>query len=157
SDSRETLKKQQTVPEKGKEKSFEKYLKKGKLTKEQEEQFMELMNKYQKIYAIDGTKLGKTNVVQCEINTGYNKPIAGRAYKESLEHKKLIKEHVDAMLKDGVIEPANGPWASPVVIVPKKDGTKRFCVDYRRINNVTEVDAHPLPRIDELLELFESA
>ena len=61
------------------------------------------------------------------------------------------------MLKNGVIRKAKGPWGSPVVIVDKKDGTKRFCIDYRKINDITVTDAYPLPRIDDLLERFRKA
>jgi hypothetical protein len=56
------------------------------------------------------------------------------------------------MLKRGVIEPSKSPWSSPVVLVTKKDGTTRFCVDYRALNNVMIKDAYLLPRVDECLD-----
>src|SRR5215475_3453521 len=61
------------------------------------------------------------------------------------------------MEEAGVIRKSYGPWASPVVIVEKKDGSNRFCVDYRKINDITITDAYPLPRIDDLLEKFRVA
>ena len=56
------------------------------------------------------------------------------------------------MLDKDVIQPSNSPWASPVVLVRKKDGTSRFCVDYRKVNSVTRKDAYPLPRINDVLD-----
>ena len=64
---------------------------------------------------------------------------------------------VQQMLASDVIRPSNSPWASPVVMVKKKDGSLRFCVDFRQLNAATVKDAHPLPRIDDLLDTLHGA
>ena len=64
---------------------------------------------------------------------------------------------VQQMLTSGVIRPSNSPWASPVVMVKKKDGSLRFCVDFHQLNASTIKDAHPLPRIDDLLNSLHGA
>ena len=64
------------------------------------------------------------------------------------EHK-AIQSFIDDGLKEGVIEPSDSPWSSPLLPVPKKDGTSRICVDYRALNKLTKLNAYPLPRIDE--------
>ena len=56
------------------------------------------------------------------------------------------------MMKNKVIRPSTSPWSSPIIMVRKKDGSWRFCIDFRKLNSVTHKDAYPLPRIDETLE-----
>ena len=69
----------------------------------------------------------------------------------------IIKGEVDAMLLAGIVVPSHSPWASPVVLANKPDGTKRFCIDYRPLNEVTIGDAFPLPRIDDTLDRLGGA
>lgn len=99
---------------------------------------------------IDQDNLGCTNVVKHKIVTS-SEPIKQRYYPVSPFKQKLIDEELDQMLKLGVIEKSTSGWSSPVLMVPKKDGTFRFCVDFRKLNSVTEKDAYPLPYISSIL------
>jgi hypothetical protein len=58
-------------------------------------------------------------------------------------------KQIEDMLDNGIISPSTSPWASPIVLVRKKSGELRFCIDYRRLNQITRNDAHPLPRVDD--------
>ena len=68
-----------------------------------------------------------------------------------------LDKQVEEMLNQDIIETSKSPWSSPVVLVHKKDGSFRFCVDYRRLNIVTSKDAHPLPRVDDCLDALSGA
>ena len=61
------------------------------------------------------------------------------------------------MLEKDVIQPSSSPWASPIVLVQKKDGSTRFCIDYRKVNTVTRKDAYPMPRVDDTLDTLAGA
>ena len=74
-----------------------------------------------------------------------------------LAKKREAQQAMEEMHNAGMIEPSLSPWASPVVLVRKKDGTTRFCVDYRKLNHVTKKDSYPLPRIDDTLEALAGA
>jgi hypothetical protein len=75
------------------------------------------------------------------------------AYQMTKQRKEILKNEIEKMLIDDVIEPCESPWVSPVVLVPKNDNSWRVCIDYRKLNSVTKADKYPLPRIEELLHL----
>nr|XP_033811906.1 uncharacterized protein LOC117365533 [Geotrypetes seraphini] len=100
---------------------------------------------------------GKTGVVSHDIITVPGKVIRVRPYRLSEEKKALVEELVQEMLTLGVIETSQSPWCSPIVIVPKADGTPRFCIDFRQVNEVSQFDAFPMPRVEELLDRLGSA
>lgn len=89
--------------------------------------------------------------VEHHIKTGAHEPISNHPYRLSPKMKILLKHEIDNMLQKGIIDEIESPWAFPVVLIPKKDGTVRLCVDYRRLNAITTTDTYPLPRIDDLL------
>ena len=106
----------------------------------------------------DTSRPGRTNVIQHEINTGNNSPIALKPYyRRSPLEKEFIKEEIDRMLKENIISPSDSPWSAPVVVAKKKNGKFRFCVDYRQLNQITIKDQYPLPRINDLLDTFGKA
>ena len=80
------------------------------------------------------------------------RPFFSHPYRAGPEARKIIQQHVDELLGQDVIEPSKSPWASPVVLAEKADGTKRFCVDYRRLNAATIKDRYPIPRMEDCLD-----
>ena len=80
------------------------------------------------------------------------KPIAQRSYRAPLLRRQLISDCVDDMVHQGIIRPSMSSWSSPVTIVPKADGTPRFCVDYRKLNAITPPDYYQLPFISSILD-----
>lgn len=85
------------------------------------------------------------------IHTGKQPPIHSRMYRTELIKQQHITKTINEMLENGQIEKSHASWSSPVLLVKKKDGTYRFVVDYRQLNNITERDSYPLPRISDTL------
>ena len=85
------------------------------------------------------------------------KPVRSAPYRAGPKARKAESEEVERMPRAGFIEPAQSEWASPVVLVPKPDGTLRFCVDYRRLNAITVRDKYPLPQMDECIDSLGEA
>ncbi|XP_060796136.1 uncharacterized protein LOC132898493 [Neoarius graeffei] len=101
--------------------------------------------------------LGQTNVLSHKIYVTQNIPIRQKPYRVSPVKQKIMEDLIREMLEAGVIEPSSSAWASPVVLIPKKTGGYRFCVDYRKLNSVTHTDAYPIPTIQEILESLSGA
>jgi hypothetical protein len=98
-----------------------------------------------------------TNVMH-QINVGDATPIRQTwSYRSSAQERSVMRDEVSDMLLKNVIEKSSSPWASPVVLVKKKDNSWRFCIDFRRLNAVTKKDVYPLPRIDDALDSLHGA
>ena len=104
------------------------------------------------VFAVDDDERGEVKDVQHGIDPGGSTPIRQAPRRVPFAVRPQLAKLVEDMLHGGVIQESCSPWASPVVLVRKKDGSLRFCVDYRRLNAVTRKDVFPLPRIDDLLD-----
>ncbi|KAK3105091.1 hypothetical protein FSP39_017124 [Pinctada imbricata] len=122
------------------------------LTEDQKADLKSLLIKYQDIFSKSSQDIGQTNAVQHRINTGTAPPIRQPPRRLPFGKREIEKEEIQKMLEKGVIEPSSSPWSSCIVLVNKRDGTTRFCVDYRKLNDVTIKDAYPLPSVDECLD-----
>ena len=118
----------------------------------QEKALRKLLDQYEDIFSKGEHDFGKTNVVTLKFDTGDHPPIKQRPYKKLFAERPKVDQHINDMLEAAVISPSNSPWASPIVIVPKKDGTKRICVDYRKgVNKVLRNNSYPLSDISDIL------
>ena len=100
------------------------------MTEEQKKQLQQLENEYRDIFALSPQELGRTNLVQHTIHTGDAPPIRMRPYRVPEAQKKRIEKCIDDMLEQDIIRPTTSPWASPVVLVKKPDGSHRFCAEF---------------------------
>lgn len=124
------------------------------LTKSQISDVKQLMRKYNNVFAYNG-QIGRTDLTEHRIELIEGaKPIAEPLRRHAEVEKLAVKEQVADMLKKGIIEESKSPWASAYVLVRKKNGTWRFCVDYRRVNEVTKKNVYPLSRLDDCLDFM---
>lgn len=115
----------------------------------------DLLERYKGLW--DG-QLGRMDITPHRITLKEGaKPVRSQPYRTGLHHRDLIKDQVAKQSKLGVIEPSQAEWSFPVVLVPKPDGSPRFCVDYRRLNDLTVNDAYPLPRMDDCIDFLGEA
>ncbi|UYV74813.1 hypothetical protein LAZ67_12001112 [Cordylochernes scorpioides] len=117
--------------------------------KEQKE-LKQVLERYGDLFS---SRLGRTNLAKHRIDTEDAKPIKHKPYRVSAKERGIIKDQIDEMLTEGIIRPSSSPWSFPVILVKKRDGKYRFCVDYRKLNNVTVKYVYSIPRIDETSDL----
>jgi hypothetical protein len=127
------------------------------LSEEERSAVFELLSKYLRCFPSADGELGFTNMAEHFIDTGDAQPISCVPYRVSAMERKIIIEKVADMLKQGIIRPSFSPWAAPVVLVKKKSGDFRFCIDFRRLNAVTKRDVYPLPRLDDVFDRLAGA
>ena len=107
--------------------------------------FGDLFRSYRDVFAFTDDQLGKNSLVQHVIDNGDALPIKQRPYRTSPKCKQEIDRQVEDMLQKGIIREFVSPWSSPVVLVKKRNGNFRFCVDLRKVNVVTRKDSFPMP------------
>ena len=122
------------------------------LSAEQKEKATQFIRAHADVFSSSATDLGRNAFLPHRINTGDHSPVKQPLRRQPYAHLAEIERNVQEMLASKVIEPASSPWSSNVLLVRKKDGSMRFCVDYRKLNEITIKDSYPLPRIDSCLE-----
>ena len=126
---------------------------------EQAEQARSLLKEYHDIFSLEKRDMGHTNATKHKIvlKDPDTPPFTEHFHRIPPPQLDEVREHLKLMLDAGVIRPSNSPWCNAVVLVRKKDGSLRFCIDFRKLNSLTVKDSHLLPRICETLESLNGA
>ena len=122
------------------------------LTVKEEKKVMKLVEKYSDIFSKDKRNLGRTDLIKHELHTTEALPIKQKPFRLLKQHMKQARNQLEEIIEDGIVEKSTSPCCSPVVLAKKKDGTLRFCTDFRKLNAITITDAYPLPRVDDALD-----
>jgi len=120
-------------------------------------ELIKMLREYVDVFSTGKHDLGKTSLAAHPIDTGDARPIRQTLRRRPFHLLDKIDEYVVKMVEAGVIEPGCSPLTSNLAVVSKKDGSLRFCVDYRKLNSVTRRDAYPLPRINSCLDVLSGA
>ncbi|GBO22965.1 Retrovirus-related Pol polyprotein from transposon 297 [Araneus ventricosus] len=122
------------------------------LNEEQRIAMRELLQEFQNLFSTSVSDVGHCNLTQHRIYTGNHPPINQYLRRLPLSKKEEAERLVKEMVDNGITEESSGPWTLPILLVKKKDGSTGFCVDYRKLNEITIKDSYPLPRIDDTLD-----
>jgi predicted aspartyl protease len=120
-------------------------------------EFRDLFRLHADVFATSTEELGRCTIGVHTIDTGDAKPIKQKAYRCSQPENDFLERTITELEQQGIVEPSQSAWASPVVVVPKKDGGKRICVDLRKVNMATRGDSFPMPNAEDLIDDLESA
>ena len=122
------------------------------IPKNEREQLVTLLGRYHNVFSLVEGERGETDLTSIHISTGDATPKKHPVRRVPFAVRREVARQLAHMQEQGVIQPSSSPWASAIVLVRKKDGSLRICVDYRHLNSVTKSDTFPLPRIDDLLD-----
>ena len=131
---------------------------KSNLTFDQQNQLKNLLNEFHDIFTKDEHDLGKTDIVQHKIDVGDHPPIKSTPYRVPYSQQSIISQVKSmSMIENNIIKSLASPWSSSVVLVKKKNGSQRFCTDFRKLNSITKKENYPLPRINETIDSLGNA
>ena len=138
-----------------------------------EQGFEELCEEYGQAFSKNNEDIGRTKLVQMDIDTGDSPPVSSRPYMLPLKHYEWVQREIESLEQAGVITKSMSSWASPIVVVPKKSAPgeppkRRLCVDFRKVNELQQevitagktkgqISLHPLPKIDEMYAKLKGA
>ena len=105
-------------------------------------------------FAEDERQIGTTPLIKMSIDTGDACHIAKKPYTLALKHYVWVKEEIDNLLEAGVIRESHSSWSAPIVVVPKGNGGKRLCLDYRALNEITRTYVSPMPIVVDIFSKF---
>ena len=124
------------------------------LNGEQKGQLQEVVKKYEHIFT---DVPGHANIIEHEVKLTSDKPVRSKPYTIPYNARESLKRDIRDMEKMGVIRESKSPYSSPVVIVRKKDGTNRVCVDFHKLNRITEFDPTPMPTAEDIFQKMSKA
>ena len=115
-------------------------------------QVKNLLLEFQSVFGDSKGNIGRTSLIQHKINTGEAKPIKQRPRPVPIHHREALDKAMRELIEKDLIEPSSSPWCAPIVLVKKKDGSLRTCVDYRLLNAVSKKDSYPAPSAQSSLD-----
>ncbi len=127
------------------------------LSADQKKLLLMVLRQFPTTFADGAFKPGTVDGVTCEVDTGDTRPIHISRHRNTPEKDKALREQLQEMLENGIIEPGKGEWGFPTVLVKKADGSFRMCVDFRALNEVMKVDKYPIPLIEETIDHLRGA
>lgn len=124
------------------------------ISPQENQQLVSLLNQYRQCFASCLSELGTTTVGEMSIKLSSDEPVVYRPYRLSIREKEVVRNMVSELLENGIIQPSTSQYASPVVLVRKKTGEYRLCIDYRALNKKTVRENYPMPLIDDQLDML---
>ena len=145
----------------------------AEITEETHRQFKQMCDRHPEVFSKNNKDIGRTTLMEMEIDTGDSLPVAQNPYTLPLKHHEWVRKEIETLGKARVIECSLSPWASPVIVVPKKSAPdkpprRHLCVDYRKVNSLQQeikrtdrgtgcLSLYPLPKIDEMFAKLKGA
>ncbi|GBL72143.1 Retrovirus-related Pol polyprotein from transposon 297, partial [Araneus ventricosus] len=127
------------------------------LSKEQKSKVINLLNKYDSVFAQDISELGQCGIVQHEIHLTDPVPTRQKPYRVPYQLKAEMKRQINTLLDAGIIQPSKSAYAAPVLLVKKSDDSYRLVADLRKLNSKTIPDNFPLPNLNEMMDMLTGA
>ena len=122
------------------------------LSKEQKQKLINFLGRNREMFAKDMSEIGETNLHTHTIHTGDAKPVSTPPYRQTPKMRAELEKQLEEMERHGIIEENTSPWHSPRVMVKKPNNEWRFCVDYRKLNAVTETMSFPIPHMSDVFD-----